>query len=67
MEKAAVIMTGFGKDRILTAIELCQRQRSSARGVINQVDDNVQDNISEKIARIIISYTDYVNKKVWFK
>lgn len=67
MEKAAVIMTGFGKDRILTAIELCQRQRSSARGVINQVDDYVQDNISEKIARIIISYTDYVNKKVWFK
>jgi len=67
MEKAAVIMTGFSKDRILPAIDISQRQRTAGVGLINKVEDYVQDNISEKIIRIIVSYTDYVNKKVWFK
>jgi UDP-N-acetylglucosamine 2-epimerase len=67
MEKAAVMMTGFDKDRVLTAIEMCRRQRESKSELVNRVEDYFQDNISEKIARIILSYTDYVNKKVWFK
>ena len=67
MEKAVVIMTGFDKDRITAAIDLCQKQRSNGTDFINRVDDYCQDNISEKIVRIILSYTGYVNEKVWYK
>lgn len=67
MEKAAVIMTGFDRNRILSAIDLCQRQRDGKERIINAVDDYFQDNVSEKIARIILSYTAYVNERVWLK
>lgn len=67
MEKAAVTMTGFDKERILSAIAFCERQSDGGKIVVNEVEDYMQKNISEKVARIIISYTDYVNKKVWFK
>jgi UDP-N-acetyl-L-fucosamine synthase len=67
MEKAAVIMTGFNEGRILTAIKVCRKQKDSKRPILNEVEDYLQDNLSEKILRIILSYTDYVNKKVWMK
>ena len=67
MEKAAVIMTGFNKDRILTALDIFRRKRSHEPGLINRVEDYFQENVSEKILRIIISYTDYINRKVWYK
>jgi UDP-N-acetyl-L-fucosamine synthase len=67
MEKAAVMMTGFSKDRILMAIEICSKQRKPKTNTLNAVEDYSQDNISEKILRIIVSYTDYINRVVWHK
>lgn len=67
MEKAAVIMTGFRKERILAAIDLCRKQCGPGGGPMNRVEDYLQENVSEKVARIILSYTDYVNQKVWYK
>ena len=65
MEKAAVIMTGFDPDTILTGIKV-----STAGGrcaALDPVPDYRQASVSEKVLRIILSYTDYVNRKVWYK
>jgi UDP-N-acetylglucosamine 2-epimerase (non-hydrolysing) len=67
MEKTAVTMTGFDSERILSGINICEQQRRGGKILTNYVDDYMQKNISEKIVKIILSYTDYVNKRVWFK
>lgn len=66
MEQAAVVMTGFSKVRILEGIESARRQVGKP-GYLNAVPDYRISNVSEKIVRILISYTDYVNRTVWHK
>ena len=46
-------------------MEILSSQRSGSERNLNLVKDYNVDNVSEKILRIIISYTDYVNKNVW--
>ena len=65
MEEASVMMTGFNKERILQALEILSCQESNSERTLNLVKDYNVSNISEKILRIIISYTDYVRKKIW--
>lgn len=60
MEEAAVIMTGLDAERVMTALPFAQDRT-------NVPVDYQDDNISEKIVRIILSYTDYVNRNVWRK
>lgn len=67
MEKASVVMTGFNPDIMLLGIEAARKQVGEGSIVLGEVPDYVQRNISEKVYRIILSYTDYVNKKVWFQ
>jgi UDP-N-acetylglucosamine 2-epimerase (non-hydrolysing) len=67
MEKAVAVMTGFNKERILNALKLCERKNAKIQRSPNRVDDYFEDHISDKIVKIILSYTDYVNKKVWYK
>ena len=65
MEKAAVIMSGFSADRILTAIKIAT---AGGRGAeLDPVEDYRQGSVSEKVLRLIVSYTDYVNRLVWKK
>lgn len=64
MEEAAVMMVGLKKDRILQALSLIINQ---GKDTTNHVYDYSSLNVSEKIIRIILSYTDYVNRKVWNK
>jgi UDP-N-acetylglucosamine 2-epimerase (non-hydrolysing) len=65
MEKAAVIMAGFDADTILAAVKIAT---AGGRGApLDPVGDYNQANVAEKVLRIILSYTSYVNKKVWFK
>ena len=61
------MMVGVNSNRILNAIEILDNTK--ARGVLPQklVEDYNTDNVSDKIVKIIISYTDYVNQKVWKK
>ena len=67
MEEAAVIFTGMNSDRVLQAVELCETQgRGTDRGLC-RVKDYVAPNVSEKVIRTILSYTDYVNRYVWKK
>ena len=67
MEEAAVMMTGLEIDRIHQGLAVLSDQSSGAERLLRQVSDYSMPNVSEKVLRIIISYTDYVNRKVWHK
>lgn len=64
MEEASVMMVGLGKERIIQAIELIEKQQTDTLRIVSDYKIN---NVSEKIVRIIISYTDYINNNVWRK
>jgi UDP-N-acetylglucosamine 2-epimerase (non-hydrolysing) len=66
-EQASVMFTGMEIDRILQALDILAVQPRGEERLINVVDDYVAPNVSDKILRIITSYTDYVNKFVWKK
>ena len=65
MEETSVIMTGTNSDRVIQSIEVIKHQK--IEHVLMDVDDYSADNISIKIERLLLSYTDYINKKVWRK
>lgn len=67
MEEAAVMMTGLNKDRILQSLDIINKQSRGKKRLIQQVSDYSKPNVSDKILRIIHSYTDYVNRVVWKK
>lgn len=62
MEEASVMMVGLKKDRILQGLEVLETQE---KDTLKLVADYSMPNISEKVLRIILSYTDYVNRVVW--
>ncbi|MGH1809250.1 UDP-N-acetylglucosamine 2-epimerase (non-hydrolyzing) [Enterococcus entomosocium] len=62
MEEASVMMVGLKKTRILEGLEVLETQENDT---LRQVSDYSMPNVSEKVLRIIVSYTDYVNRVVW--
>lgn len=64
MEEASVMMVGLEKERILQGLTVVEAQEKVG---IRIVSDYMMPNVSEKVLRIIISYTDYINKVVWRK
>lgn len=71
MEEAAVMMVGLEWERIKQCIHILSKQpRGSDRGLrdgVQMVGDYSTPNVSEKVLRIIMSYTDYVNRIIWKK
>jgi UDP-N-acetyl-L-fucosamine synthase len=67
MEEAAVMMVGLEVDRVRQALEILQTQSRGADRDLRLVADYNMPNVSEKVVRIIYSYTDYVNRVVWKK
>lgn len=67
MEEASVMMVGLEADRTLQALELLAHQSRGADRDFRLVADYSMPNVSEKVVRIIHSYTDYVNRVVWKK
>jgi len=67
MEEAAVIMTGLGGERIMQGLAILESQLRDSERLIRQVYDYSMPNVSDKMVRIIHSYTDYVNRVVWKK
>lgn len=67
MEEAAVMMVGLEWDQIQTALDVLGHQGRDENRLLQVVRDYSIPNVSEKVARIIISYTDYVNRVVWHK
>jgi UDP-N-acetylglucosamine 2-epimerase (non-hydrolysing) len=66
-EEGSVMFTGMEIDRILQAIDILEDQSDGENRTMNIVKDYIAPNVSEKVVRIITSYTDYVNKFVWKK
>jgi UDP-N-acetylglucosamine 2-epimerase (non-hydrolysing) len=64
MEEASVMMVGLKKERILQALKVLDAQDADT---LRDVADYTMPNVSQKVLRIILSYTDYVNRVVWKK
>ncbi|PEJ25952.1 UDP-N-acetylglucosamine 2-epimerase (non-hydrolyzing) [Peribacillus butanolivorans] len=64
MEEASVMMVGLKKERILQGLDILETQE---KNTLRLVGDYSMPNVSEKVLRIILSYTDYVNRVVWRK
>lgn len=78
MEEASVMMVGLDPERIMQGLQHLQHQDISRRGevpvtrlaagvTLRPVTDYSMPNVSEKVVRIILSYTDYINRVVWKK
>ena len=67
MEESAVIMTGLEVDRVLQGLDILKDQGRGEDRTLRLVADYNTPNVSEKVTRIILSYTDYVNRNVWHK
>lgn len=64
MEEASVMMVGLKKNRIIQALDVLETQEIDE---LRLVSDYSMPNVSSKVLRIILSYTDYVNRIVWRK
>ncbi len=65
MEETSVMMVGMNKERIMQALIQLQHQKRGLERNFRKVADYSMPNVSEKVARIIISYVDYVKRVVW--
>jgi UDP-N-acetylglucosamine 2-epimerase (non-hydrolysing) len=66
-EEGAVMFTGMNVERILQAVDILECQSTGEERLINIVQDYIAPNVSDKVIRTIVSYTDYVNRVVWKK
>lgn len=64
MEEASVMMVGVNKERVMQGLEVLENQKTNTLKLVN---DYSKPNVSDKVLRIILSYTDYVNRVVWSK
>ena len=65
MEEASVMMTGLAPERILQGLAILASQQRCHRRDLRQVADYSMPNVSDKVLRLIVSYTDYVKRTVW--
>jgi UDP-N-acetylglucosamine 2-epimerase (non-hydrolysing) len=67
MEEAVVMMTGLEVERVFQGLEILADQKRGAERTLRPVADYSMPNVSDKVLRIILGYTDYVNRVVWRK
>ena len=67
MEEAAVMMVGLTAERVLQGLAIIDSQPRDEQRLLRLVADYSMPNVSEKVARIVLSYTDYVNRVIWKK
>lgn len=67
MDEGVLIMSGLRSDRILGSIDVVTSQYAENVNAIHSLPDYEANNVSKKVVRIILSYTDYVNRTVWHK
>lgn len=67
MEEAAVVMVGLESERVMQGLAILDDQPSREQRLLRQVGDYSMPNVSDKVLRILHSYTDYVNRVVWKK
>lgn len=66
-EEASVMMVGLDVDRVMQGLSILESQPRGENRLLRQVTDYSMPNVSDKVVRIIHSYTDYVNRVVWKK
>lgn len=67
MEEASVMMVGLNVERVIQCLDILASQPRGDDRLLRQVGDYSMPNVSDKVLRIIQSYTDYVNRVVWKK
>jgi UDP-N-acetylglucosamine 2-epimerase len=67
MDEGTLIMSGLESENVLNSIDIVTKQVSKFHNRFNIVDDYNVNNVSDKVVRIIMSYTDYINRTVWKK
>jgi UDP-N-acetylglucosamine 2-epimerase (non-hydrolysing) len=67
MEEASVMMIGLNPERVMQGLIVLDTQKRGEDRVLRPVYDYSMPNVSDKVVRIILSYTDYVNRNVWSK
>ena len=67
MDAGTLIMSGLTKDRVLDALQVIIAQRDGSRRVLQPVADYETSAVSKQILRVVLSYTDYVNRTIWRK
>jgi len=65
MEEASVMMVGLSPERILQGLTQLESQKRGEERTLRQVSDYSMPNVSDKMVRILISYTDYIKRVVW--
>ena len=65
MEEASVMMVGLNPERIMQALAELELQKRGTERTLRPVSDYSMPNVSEKVVRIILSYTDYIKRVVW--
>lgn len=67
MEEASVMMVGVNPERIMQGLAVLEIQERGDKRILRPVYDYSMPNVSDKVVRIILSYTDYINRVVWSK
>ncbi|MFA4915066.1 MAG: UDP-N-acetylglucosamine 2-epimerase (non-hydrolyzing) [Syntrophales bacterium] len=67
MDEGTLIMCGLKAERVLESIDVVTAHYANTNRPFNIVSDYDTENVSQKVLRIILSYTDYVNRTVWYK
>jgi UDP-N-acetyl-L-fucosamine synthase len=65
MEEGAVMMVGLNVERVMQGLQILESQPAGSDRLLRQVADYSMPNVSQKVVRIIHSYTDYVNRVIW--
>ncbi|MEA4985552.1 MAG: UDP-N-acetylglucosamine 2-epimerase (non-hydrolyzing) [Paludibacter sp.] len=65
MEEASVMMVGLNPERVMQGLVELEQQKTGAERNFRPVADYSMPNVSDKVVRIILSYTDYVKRVVW--
>jgi UDP-N-acetylglucosamine 2-epimerase (non-hydrolysing) len=65
MEEASVMMVGLNPERVMQGLTQLQYQKTGDERNFRPVTDYSMPNVSDKVVRIIISYTDYIKRVVW--
>lgn len=66
-EEAAVMMVGLDSGRVIEALNVLATQPRGKTRLLRMVRDYESENVSDKVLRIILSYTDFVNRRVWHR
>ena len=67
MDSGTLIMTGLEPKNILNSIRCVTEQMAINPNIIRTIPDYDVENVAEKVVRIILSYTGYINRTVWRK